>query len=76
MKKNKDNNKDGLERCGCFILFIIAMYSGKGIAYYLFDNSVLRILLWALFSFIILIISSIIVLIVEEIIEKLKNKRS
>lgn len=74
MKKNKDNNKD--ERCGCFILFIIAMYSGKGIAYYLFDNSVLRILLWALFSFIILIISSIIVLIVEEIIEALKNKRS
>lgn len=73
--KNK-KKKDSLEKLSCFILFIIAMYSGKGIAYYLFDNSVLRIFMWALFSFIILIISSIIVLIVEEIIEELKNKRS
>ncbi len=75
MKKYKDI-KDALARCGSFILFIIAMCFGKGIAFTLFDNSVLRILLWALFSFIILIISSIILLIVEEIIEKLKNKRS
>lgn len=73
--KNKEK-KDSLEKLSCFILFIIAMCSGKEIAYYLFDNSVLRILMWTLFSFIILIISSIMLLIVEEIIEKIKNKRS
>ena len=73
--KNK-KKKDSLEKLSCFILFIIAMHSGKGIAYYLFDNSVLRILMWAFCSFIILIAIIAVVTIAGIIIEELKNKRS
>lgn len=73
--KNK-KKKDSLEKLSCFILFIIAMYSGKGIAYYLFDNSVLRILIWALSSFVILITIITVVTIAIIVIEEVKNKRS
>ena len=75
MKKGKDI-KDNLARCGSFILFIFSMYLGKYISYSLFNNSIVRILMWTFCSFIILIAIIAVVTIAGIIIEELKNKRS
>ncbi len=73
--KNK-KKKDILEKLSCFILFIFSMYLGKYISYSLFYNSILRILMWALSSFVILITIITVVTIAIIVIEELKNKRS
>lgn len=75
MKKDK-GIKETLARCGSFICFIISMCLGKYISYSLFNNSIVRILMWTISSFIILIALISAVSIVEIVIEELKNKRS